>query len=113
MTPDATIKQGLEGLGIPVEPIINTTVDHEYIAYFYESEGTLYGDDAPCLDYRRWTVVYCAPIGYNRIATRQRIRQTIKDLFGAWPAEDNATDVNGQRWIYEFDTIGGIADGEI
>lgn len=108
MTDDARLKQELERLDIPVEPLVNTEVDHEYIAYFYERKGALFGDDHPVLEHRRWTVIYCAPVGYNRLDTRQRILQTIYDLFGAWPSEDTAVDATGQRWIYEFETVGGL-----
>lgn len=112
MTYDAQLYQSLSALGLPVEPILDSSVDHEYITYSYESEGTLHGDDGPCLEYRRWTVVYSAPIGYNRLDIRKQIQQAIWDLFGVWPSEDDASDVNGQRWIYEFDTVGGISCGE-
>lgn len=112
MTYDAQLYQTLSTLGLPVEPILDTSVDHEYITYSYESEGTLFGDDGPCLEYRRWTVIYSAPIGYNRLTVRQQVQQAIWNLFGVWPSEDDASDANGQRWIYEFDTTGGIACGE-
>lgn len=113
MTYDAQLKQRLEELGVPVEPIIDTSVDREYIAYFYERKGTLFGDDEPVLEHRRWTVVYCAPNSCNRMSMRQNIIQTIFELFGSWPSEDNASDANGQRWLYEFDTAGGIDYGEV
>lgn len=113
MTYDAELKKSLSALGVPVEPILDTSVDHEYIAYYYESKGTLFGDDVPCMEYRSWTVVYLAPVGYNRLAMRQNIRQVIFDLFEVWPTEDDASDASGQRWIYEFETIGGLDCGEV
>ena len=111
MTPEAQLKAAIENLGIHVEPNLDTAAGTEYAAYFYGSEGTLWGDDRPCLDHRRWTLVYVAPVGRNRITKRLGIRQAIMDQFGAWPEEEDASDVNGQRYIYSFDTIGGIDDG--
>lgn len=101
----------LTALGIHVEPNLDTSTEEEYLVYAYDSEGTLYGDDAPCLDARRWDLVYRAPIGVNRIELRQKIRYAILDLFGVWPAEDDASDASGQKYLYSFETIGGVVDG--
>jgi hypothetical protein len=111
MTQEAVLKEVIEKLGIHVEPNLDTAVADEYAAYFYRSEGTLWGDDRPCLDCRHWTLVYVAPVGHNRIPKRLGIRQEIMDRFGAWPEEEDASDVNGQRYIYTFDTIGGFENG--
>lgn len=111
MTQEALLKAAIEKLGIHVEPNLDTAAGTEYAAYYYNSAGTLWGDDSPCLDYRRWTLVYVVPVGHNRITKRLGIRQAIMDLFDAWPEEEDASDVNGQRYIYTFDTIGGINNG--
>ena len=111
MTQEAKLKTAIENLGLHVEPNLDTSAGTEYLAYFYTSEGFLWGDDRPCLDRRRWTLVYVAPIGQNRIPKRLGIRQAIMDLFDAWPEEEDASDANGQRYIYTFDTVGGIDDG--
>lgn len=115
MTYDAQLKKSLSAMGLSVEPIVDTSVavDHEYVTYGYEREGTLYGDDRPVLEHRRWTVIYSAPTGYNRLAMRQKIMLAIFDLFGVIPSEDSASDINGQRWIYEFDTAGDFDYGEV
>lgn len=111
MTQDARLTAGLKQLGLHVEPNLDTSAEKEYVAYFYDREGTLHGDDGPCVEYRRWTVVYVAPNGLNRLEKRQQISRLIQSLFGAWPTEENMTDESGQRYVYEFDTIGGIDDG--
>ena len=98
-------------LGLTFEPGLDTTVSGEYLAYYYDSDGTLFGDDGPCLEHRNWAVVYVAPIAHDRREMRQLIRRTIQDVTGVWPSEDDATDGNGQRFIYEFETFGGIGDG--
>ena len=112
MTPDARLKQGFDSLGLHVEPNLDTSAGTEYAVYFYERKGALHGDDGPCVEHRRWTIVYVAPVAQNRLSMRNRIQQLIADLFGVWPSEENATNANGQRYIYEFDTIGGIDDGK-
>lgn len=111
MTYDAQLKQALEELGLPVEPGLDTTATDEYCVYWYDSSGTLFGDDAPCLEHRRWTVIYVAPVGQNRLDMRNSIRWKIFGVFGVWPSEEDATDASGQRYLYEFETIGAIDDG--
>lgn len=112
MTYDAKLYAAMSALGLPIEPNLDTSSRPEYCAYYYDSSGTLYGDDGPCLEHRRWTLVYVAPVGQNRLAMRQKIRSAIYDLFGVYPSEDDATDASGQRYLYEFETVGAISDGE-
>lgn len=98
-------------LGLTFQPGLDTTAAAEYLAYYYDSDGTLFGDDAPCLEHRNWTIVYFAPLAHDRREMRQMIRRIIQDVTGVWPSEDDATDANGQRFVYEFETFGGICDG--
>ena len=107
---DILAKQ-VAALGLSFQPGLDTTAEGEYMAYYFDSDGTLFGDDAPCLEHRNWTVVYVAPIAHDRREMRQLIRRTIQDVAGVWPSEDDATDGSGQRFVYEFETFGGINDG--
>lgn len=108
MTYDAKLKEALEALGLHVEAGLDTSAGSEYCVYGYDSSGTLFGDDGPCLEYRRWTVVYVAPVGQNRLAMRQNIRRAIFEVFGVWPSEEPAPDAYGQRYLYDFETVGGL-----
>lgn len=102
----------LTALGLHVEPSLDTSAGSEYIVYSYDSSGSLYGDDTPCIDYRRWDVVYVAPIGQDRRQLRNQIRETILKLFGVWATEEDVSDAAGQRYLYTFETIGGVVDGD-
>lgn len=106
MTPDEKLRQAIEALGLHIEPGLDTSAKPEYCAFTYDSSGTLYGDDGPCLDYRRWTLCYVAPVAQNRLAMRQRIRKAIQSVFGVWPSEEDETGNSGQRYLYYFETIG-------
>lgn len=112
MTYEAQLCSAISSLGLNVEPSLDTSAKDEYLAYFYNSEGTMFGDDGPCLDYRRWTLVYVAPLSVNRISVRRSIRDAVLSVFGVWPSEEDVSDASGQRYIYSFETIGGIDDGE-
>lgn len=111
MTYEDRFAEAFCAMGLPIQPGLDTTADPEYVIYGYDSDGTLYGDDGPCLEYRRWTVVYVAPVAYDRREQRRNIRDLIRRITGVWPGEEDATDGNGQRYIYEFETFGGISDG--
>lgn len=99
-------------LGLSIQPGLDTTAEPEYIVYGFDSAGTLFGDDGPCLEYRKWSIVYVAPVACDRREMRRCIRSLIQDITGVWPSEDDATDGSGQRYIYEFETVGGIEDGQ-
>lgn len=103
--------QGVEALGLPISPGLDVTVAGEYTVYDYRSSGALFGDDAPCLDQRQWTLVYVAPPATDRTETRTAIRRIIFQIFGEWPSEDPSSDANGQRYIYSFESIGGLSYG--
>ena len=111
MTYEDLLVEGFTDLGLHIEPGLDTSADAEYVVYGYDSDGTLYGDDGPCLDLRRWTIVYVAPVAKDRRTIRLKIRELIQRIAGVWPSEEDATDVAGQHFIYEFETFGGIADG--
>lgn len=112
MSYEAQLCTALRDLGLSIEPNLDTSAVTEYLTYGYDSEGVLFGDDAPCLDQRKWSLVYVAPLGVNRIAMRRSIREAVLGVFGDWPSEEDVSDASGQRYIYSFETIGGINDGE-
>lgn len=111
MSIEDTLELRFEKLGLSFQPGLDTTAAEEYLAYYFNSDGTLFGDDGPCLEHRNWTIVYVAPLALDRREMRQTIRRTIQDVAGVWPSEDDATDGNGQRFVYEFETFGGIENG--
>jgi hypothetical protein len=111
MTYDEKLCNAVEKLGLHIEPGIDTSAQGEYVVYSYGRNGALWGDDAPCIDHRQWLVIYVAPLGADRVEKRLTLMQAIASACGVWPEEDDFSDINGQRWTYQFDTIGGIANG--
>ena len=111
MTIDERFLDKIEKLGLHVEPSMDTTAAAEYVVISYTSEGTLFGDDAPCLEKRNYQMVYVAPIGYDRTDIRNNLRCLVLELYNDWPREEDVSDANGQRFLYEFSTFGGFEDG--
>lgn len=112
MSYDAQLCQTIKSLGLRIEPNLDTSTHSEYLVYGYTSEGALFGDDVPCIDHRRWELVYVVPVSVNRISVRRSIREAILKIFGVWPSEEDVSDASGQRYLFCFETIGGIDDGE-
>ncbi len=111
MTYDERLCREIEALGLHIEPGLDTSAEGEYVTCSYTRSGTLWGDDAPCLEQRNWSVVYVAPVSCDRLEKRMQIMQVIFSIFGAWPHEEPFADETGQRWLYDFDSIGGLDDG--
>ena len=100
-------------LGLQLQPGLDTTADGTYLVYRYDSDGALFGDDGPCLDHRQWVIIFVCPAAEDHREDRAIIRQTIQKLFGVLPSEDDATDGSKQKYIYNFETFGGILGGSI
>lgn len=111
MTREEKLLDGIEALGLHVEPNLDTSAGEEYVVLFYNSDGTLHGDDAPCLEFRDWEMVYVCPVASNRLSVREALRRLIYEIFDVWPPEDNASDQNGQRYVYDFQSYGGLECG--
>ncbi len=103
--------QGIENLGLHVEPGLDTSAQGEYVVVLYSSKGVLWGDDAPTLDARDWEMVYVCPLSYNRLDIRKALRQLVFDVFDVWPSEEDVTDGSGQRFLYVFGSIEGLGNG--
>ena len=113
MTENERFLDAIEALGLHVEPSLDTSAADEYVVLFYTSEGVLHGDDKPCLEMRKWQMVYVAPAGYDRTEIRNKLRSLVMETYEVWPTEEDVSDTNGQRFLYDFDTFGSFDDGEI
>ena len=104
--------QALEGLGLSVQPGLDTSAGKAYVVYSFDTEAALPGDDMICIEQRRWSVFFVGPIGQDLRSLRNQIREVIQQLFGILPPEEDLTDNQyGQQYLYEFETIGGVGIG--
>ncbi len=114
---EARIVAALSPFGDPVEKSLLYAAankrPHRYYTFVVQSLGDAYGDDEPGCE--RWLVQVhlFAPLAENCI---RRAAQTKKALFEAgftWPSMVDATDQDGQHYVFECETAAGVPDLEV
>lgn len=95
-----------------IAPTVYTGESLEYIVFNYNISPIEFGDDIALDAEYDVQVHYVAPHQVNRITKRADIRRIIEDTFGMYPTETNASDEEGQHFVYEFSVVRDIHDGE-
>lgn len=112
----AKVKAALDAFGDPVEKSVLDAAAKKHPARYYTfscaSFGADYGDDMP--GHERWLVHvhFFAPLGEN---WNKRVRETKRALSAAgftWPEFTDATDQDGQHFVFECETVGAVQDEE-
>lgn len=113
---EARIVDALRPFGDPVEKSLLYAASNKrprrYYTFTVQSFGDAYGDDEPGCE--RWLVQVhlFAPLAENCI---RRAAQTKKALFEAgftWPSMVDATDQDGQHYVFECETAAGVPELE-
>lgn len=113
---EARIVAALGGFGDPVEKSTLYAAagkrPRRYYTFACQSFGDAYGDDEP--GWERWLaqVHLFAPVADNCI---RRAAQTKRALFAAgftWPSMVDASDEDGQHYVFECETAAWVPDGE-
>lgn len=113
----ARIVDALRPFGDPVEKSLLYAAANKrprrYYTFVVQSLGDAYGDDEPGCE--RWLVQVhlFAPLAENCIL---RAAQTKKALLRAgftWPSMVDATDQDGQHYVFECETAAGVPDLEV
>lgn len=113
---ESRIVGALSPFGDPVEKSLLYAAANKrprrYYTFTCQSFGDAYGDDEPGCE--RWLVQVhlFAPLAENCIL---RAAQTKKALFGAgftWPSMVDATDQDGQHYVFECETAEGVPELE-
>lgn len=108
----ARVKAALAPFGDPVEKSLFSAAGRRYYAFTCSSFGDDFGNGAP--GHERWlvSVHFFAPLGGN---WNGRVRATKEALFAAgftWPEFTDATDQDGQHFVFECETAEPGADEE-
>ena len=102
MTIEQRIISALSGLGLPVVPEPYTGDALEYLTFSYDLFGTIFAEGKPGTILFDISLHYYAPFASNPNATRIKICTAISAAGFAWPTITNASDKDGQHWVFEF-----------
>ena len=92
-----------------VYPDVYTGKETEYIVFTYDIRPENHGDDRPFSITYDVRVHYLCPLKMNAIDKRISIMEAIfnmDDEFVTYPSETNATDEEGQHFVYDFEMLG-------
>lgn len=94
---------------VPVcEPDIYRGEAKEYCTFNYTEMPDGFGDDLPTLSRCAVQLHYYCPEGRNSISTRRALRRAILDADFTAPEIVNASDKDGQHFVFEFEVLGGV-----
>ena len=92
-----------------VYPDVYTGKETEYIVFLYDIQPTNFGDDYPLHLTYQIRVHDLAPLKKDVIQKRIAIIKALSELnFSTYPEETNATDEEGQHYVYDFDMMGDV-----
>ena len=102
---------------IPIVPIVEPNMYEgnavEYIIFSYRERGDCFGDNEPEEIILTVQVHYFLPNGENPRAKKRLIRQALFELGGTWPEITNASDKDGQHYVFEFEYAEEEDDGQL
>ena len=113
MSFDSRMRDKLLSIVPVVEPNIYDGEALEYIVFAYSERGGCFGDDEPDENILSVQVNYYLPHGQNPKAKKRLIRQALFELGGTWPEITNASDEEGQHYVFEFECTEEEDDGQL
>lgn len=107
MSVNGILKTALEPIA-PVKADAYEGYTKEYLTFGYNSIPADYGDDEPAHERILIQVHYFAPQGVNTLAKRRCIKAALRGAGMTWPACTNASDGNGQHFVFECECGVGL-----
>lgn len=108
---DTTIRTALAPLGLPVCPHDYEGDELEYIAYVYSELGALHANGAAQAIRYLVTLSWYLPRDRNPNQGKARIRQLLQAAGATTPNIVDASDKDGQHYVFEFEMTGAVPDG--
>lgn len=105
MSVNSVIKTVLADVASVIEPDIYTGTETEYITFNYFSTGENFADDEPKNELYQVQVHYCCPADTNSLTKRGQIKRRLLAADFTWPTVTDATDEDGQHWIFECEYL--------
>lgn len=109
MSVESRVKAALDRFGDPVEKSLLYAAAGEHPARYYtfavSSFGDDFGDDEPGCE--RWlvSVHLFAPLTENCVRRVKETKQALFDAGFTWPEFTDATDQDGQHFVFECETV--------
>ena len=108
MNLDEELRTALTSIVPVCLPVDYDGEEPEYIAYTYDERGGAFGDDVPDVLVMELTLHWYLPSGANPNARKRRLRQALLDLGFTCPRIVNASDNEGQHFVFECQREGAL-----
>ena len=95
--------------GDPVKPNIYTGTADRYFTFNYNTIPDDFADDAPGHERYFIQVHFVCPLNYDSVSRRAEIKTKLFAAGFTWPNVTDATDEDGQHWIFECEYAEGVA----
>ena len=110
---DGALREALTPIVGLVKPNLYDGAATEYIVFNYDEVGVLNADDRPRAVVYRVMVHLYLPHGENPQTKKNAIREALHDAGATWPEITNASDSEGQHYVFEFEMMeGNEPDGD-
>lgn len=105
MTTGEKLRAALAPLGIPVKPDVYAGDEEQYITYNYDLLPAHHADNRPHF-YRALIQIHLfAPLGVSTSELRTGIMQALAGAGFPWPEMENASDKDGQHYVFETEAV--------
>jgi len=108
MSINSIIKTTLAPVTSEIEPDVYSGTADEYITFNYFTTGYNFADNAPQHERYNVQVHYFCPLTKNSLAIRKQIKQFLFAAGFTWPSVTDATDGDGQHWVFECEYLMGV-----
>lgn len=84
-----------------VKPLVYNGKALEYIVFNYNTYGTTFAESRPTATIYNLQVHHYLPTNSNPYTARKRIIEALHSIGCSWPSVVNASDGDGQHWVFE------------
>ena len=111
MTIDERIQTMLTGIEDVIAPNVYTGPETEYLVYSYFTGGAVYAERRPRALVYSVMVHLFLPQGKSPTEKKNDVCEAIFAAGGTWPNITNASDGEGQHYVFEFELAAGNEPG--
>ena len=108
MSINSVIIAALSPVTPEIEPDVYTGTATTYITFNYFTTGDDFADDATWHERFFVQVHFVCPLNYDSVSRRAEIKQKLFAAGFTWPSVTDATDSDGQHWIFECEYAEGL-----